>query len=207
VAFEAVWFGDGELLPAMKARAEAAGLSGSVRFPGSVPRTEVMTAVRDADMFLFCHQTEESPRCLVEAIASGSPIVGYSSQYARDLVDTGETFVERGDVRTLAERLARLDADRGAMARLARAALQSSLRLDRDAAIFERVRLVKEFMPLGQSGEPAGRLLAKSDDVCNMRGGSLPPCDIGRCRRQPLARHGCSCSRANDFRTEGEEHQ
>ena len=87
---------------------------------------------------------------------SGSPIVGYSSQYARDLVDTGETFVERGDVRTLAERLARLDADRGAMARLARAALQSSLRLDRDAAIFERVRLVKEFMPLGQSGEPAG---------------------------------------------------
>ena len=48
----------------------------------------VLAALRAAHLFLFCHQTPESPRCLIEALVSGCPIVGYDSAFPRDLVST-----------------------------------------------------------------------------------------------------------------------
>ena len=87
VQFEATWLGDGEALPQMRARIARAGLAGQVHFPGFVEdRDAVLRAVRQADLFMFCHKTAESPRCLIEALTCGTPILGYGCAYAKDLI-------------------------------------------------------------------------------------------------------------------------
>ena len=42
--------------------------------------------LRSFDVFMFCHKTQESPRCLIEALICGLPIVGYDSPYPRNLI-------------------------------------------------------------------------------------------------------------------------
>ena len=107
VGFAARWLGDGPRLPEMYARVAGLGLAGAVELPGFVGRGEVMGAMREADLFVFCHKTPESPRCLIESLVSGTPIVGYDSPYPRDLLrgEADELLVPRGDVAGLADRL------------------------------------------------------------------------------------------------------
>jgi glycosyltransferase involved in cell wall biosynthesis len=87
VDFSATWFGDGPEFGEARRLVESCGLSDRVSFPGPVhDRERLMAALRDADLFLFCHKTPESPRCLIEALLAGTPIVGYDSPYPRDLI-------------------------------------------------------------------------------------------------------------------------
>jgi glycosyltransferase involved in cell wall biosynthesis len=75
-------------------------------------------------VFVFCHKTPESPRCLIEALMSGAAIVGYDSPYPRDLVGDAadRLLVPRDGIPALARRLAELDADRAGLAALIQAA-------------------------------------------------------------------------------------
>lgn len=85
--FSATWYGDGPEHAEAASRVESVGLTESISFPGATQdRQKLMAAVRDADLFLFCHKTPESPRCLIEALLAGTPIVGYESAYPRDLI-------------------------------------------------------------------------------------------------------------------------
>jgi len=87
VEFTAVWFGDGPALPMARSRVDELGLSDRVKFPGSVEsHSKLIRALKDFDAFVFCHKTPESPRCLVEALMCGLPIIGYDSPYPRDLI-------------------------------------------------------------------------------------------------------------------------
>jgi len=56
---------------------------------------------------LFTHVTPESPRCLVESLTCGTPIIGYQSRYCEDLVKDfgGGTFVPVQDWKQLGELL------------------------------------------------------------------------------------------------------
>jgi glycosyltransferase involved in cell wall biosynthesis len=114
VDFRAVWLGDGAERPAMLGRIEAGGLAERVEMPGFADRAAVLAALRRAQVFLFCHKTPESPRCLIEALTSGCPIVGYESAFARDLVSghRGGLFAPLGDTAALAGILGGLAADR-----------------------------------------------------------------------------------------------
>jgi colanic acid/amylovoran biosynthesis glycosyltransferase len=87
VDFRATWYGDGAVREEAIARAGGFGLGDCASFPGNeTDRQRLMDAVRDADIFMFCHKIPESPRCLVESLLSGTPIVGYQSDYAADLI-------------------------------------------------------------------------------------------------------------------------
>jgi len=79
----ATWFGDGELMPQMRQLANE-----RVTLAGTVHRDQVMSHLRNTDMFVFCHKTRESPRCLGEALATGCALVGYGTGYSRSLVAT-----------------------------------------------------------------------------------------------------------------------
>ena len=58
-----------------------------ISFPGiEKDRQLVIDFLRTLDVFMFCHVTPESPRCLIEALMSGLPLIGYDSEYAKDLV-------------------------------------------------------------------------------------------------------------------------
>jgi hypothetical protein len=54
----------------------------------------LLAELRRAHVFVFTHVTPESPRCLLEALVSGSPIVGYKSAFAEE-VTTGRGGRER----------------------------------------------------------------------------------------------------------------
>lgn len=146
-SFTATWYGDGPLLSEARAAIAAHGLADRVAFPGQTDnRDALMAAIRAADIFLFCHKTPESPRCLVEALLSGTPIVGYDSAYPRDLIAVHSGGVlTAGDPTALADAVARLAADGDALSDLyVRAAADG--RPMTETAVFEhRAELIKQY--------------------------------------------------------------
>lgn len=66
--------GDGPRLPALRARAEAAGVAALVWLPGA--RTDVAEILRGLDIFAMSSIAEGTPGSALEAMASGLPVVG-----------------------------------------------------------------------------------------------------------------------------------
>lgn len=147
--FEATWLGEGSERAEMLRRIAQSGLGARVRAPGLADRDAVFAAMRAAHLFLFCHKTPESPRCLIEALVSGAPIVGYASAYPRDLVARhgGGLFSARDDVAALADLTLTLAEDRGRIAALIGQAAQAGAAFE-DVAVFEhRSAAIKRHLP------------------------------------------------------------
>lgn len=149
IAFEATWLGDGPLLEAMRRFVRAHGLEARIRLGGFVAdREQVLAAIRQWDVLLFTHVTPESPRILLEAMVSATPLVGYDSLYARSLVKGfGEDYlVPVGGQSELAERLAKLALDRQELRRLAILSYRSSAGFN-DVSVFrQRSDLIKTYL-------------------------------------------------------------
>lgn len=146
VPFHAAWIGDGPELAAMRARVAAKGMSALVDLPGFEGDREVLLRrMRESDVLLFCHKTPESARCVIEALVSGCPIVGYETAYPRGLVELrgGGAFAAPGDVSALTERVAALHHDRAALARLFTDAAASGRLYDEDTVYAHRAALMK----------------------------------------------------------------
>lgn len=92
--FQAVWFGEGPEWEAAKKRVADLGLSDCVDLPGMLhERQELICRLKRSDVFVFCHLTPESPRCLVEALICGLPIIGYDSPYPRELTQNNKSGI------------------------------------------------------------------------------------------------------------------
>jgi glycosyltransferase involved in cell wall biosynthesis len=147
VSLDAIWFGDGPLLQSMRNLATELGLDEHVQLPGLTPRNMVMDGLREADLFVFCHKVNESPRNLTEALACGCGLVGYGSLFPRSLVEVrgGGEFTAVGDWRALGDRLVELDGDRSKLADVVGRAASSGADLDRDSYMQARIDLIKRF--------------------------------------------------------------
>ncbi|MCX8996225.1 glycosyltransferase [Rhizobiaceae bacterium BDR2-2] len=148
VPLEARWLGDGPLVEAMRGLIREKGLSGHIRLAGHVAdREAVLDAMRDSDLFVFCHKTPESPRCLIEALVCGCPIVGYTSPYAEDLVaeQGGGVLTPLHDAGALGRRIADLATSRRDLAQLVRDAAASGARFDEETLYRRRADLLVEF--------------------------------------------------------------
>jgi glycosyltransferase involved in cell wall biosynthesis len=149
VKLNATWVGDGSLLPSMRNKAQALGITKYVSFPGFVSdRRQILRTLKDSDIFLFCHKSEESARCLGEALACGCPLVGYASAYAADLVAQrgGGLFVEQGETGELVSLIKNLDESRGRLRELIRQASITGRSYDRDARLHDRMDLIKTYL-------------------------------------------------------------
>ena len=150
--FKATWLGEGPLLEECRRQVVLRGLDDVVFFPGAErSRPKVLEFLRSLDLFAFCHLTPESPRCLIEALMSGVPVIGYDSAYARELVDTtgGGVFVPVGDVTGLAESLGCLLEDVSARQVASIAARASGERFSDDAVFTHRSELIKRHLLTG----------------------------------------------------------
>jgi len=147
--FEAVWLGEGTELGAMRARVAAAGLKDRVRLPGYTrERNLVLEEMRKAHVFLFCHKTPESPRNLIEALASGTPILGYDGAFARELTDDhgGGILVAMDDVAGLAAAVIAVADDRVRLQSLIRNAKADGAPYD-DVSVFRhRSQLIRKYL-------------------------------------------------------------
>jgi colanic acid/amylovoran biosynthesis glycosyltransferase len=149
IDFEAVWLGEGSQYAQMKERVARAGLQDRIRLPGhTADRAVVLDLLRGAHIFLFCHKTPESPRCLIEALVSGCPIIGYDGAFARDLVSAhgGGQFAPLNNTAALAEIIAKLAKDRAHLGRLISQASKDGSPFE-DVEVFRhRSMLIKQYL-------------------------------------------------------------
>lgn len=149
VDFRATWLGDGPMLADIGAAVQAAGLADRVDLPGFVDdRATVLEALRQAHVMLFCHKTPESPRCLIEALISGTPLAGYDGAFAADLIagHGGGRLVPVDDIDALAEVVRDLAENRTHLADLMDRAVRDSTGFTDQAVFNHRARLIRDHL-------------------------------------------------------------
>ena len=148
IVFEATWLGDGPLLAGMREEVAQRGLADCVSLPGFVSdRGYVLDFLRETHLMVFCHKTPESPRCLVEALVSGCPIIGYASEYVAELIEQGGgSLVELNDTSRLVDRICDLNRDRDKLCRLAEQAVPAGRRINETAGFEYRSDLIKKHL-------------------------------------------------------------
>ncbi|MEO5885367.1 MAG: glycosyltransferase, partial [Candidatus Limnocylindrales bacterium] len=129
VAVSAALVGEGEERPRLEASIASAGLAGQVELVGRQPREQVADLVRAADVVvqpsivLADGKTEGIPVALMEAMASGVPVVATAVSGVPELVEPGMTgwLVPPDDALALANALLDVRAEPARTALLAEA--------------------------------------------------------------------------------------
>lgn len=138
-----IW-GQGPLRSSLESLASELGLNGRVRFPGFTRnRDDVM---RQADLFVLSSRFEGFPNVLLEAMASGLPVVSFDcptgpSRIVRNDIDG--LLVPPLDVAALSENLERLMENHAERQRLASRAPEVIERFDVDAVMGRWEELVR----------------------------------------------------------------
>jgi len=142
----ATWFGSGPELTA--AQHLASGMGAPISFPGPLPHSELLETLKTFDAFVFCHKTLESPRCLIEALACGLPIIGYRSPYPDDLLSAhhGGVLVEMNSIEGLAVAIQTV-ADQNQLEGLSYAAKAAASGFTDEAVFAHRSDLIKTHTP------------------------------------------------------------
>jgi glycosyltransferase involved in cell wall biosynthesis len=97
---------------------------------------------------LFTHVTPESPRCLIESLVRGTPIIGYHSEYADDLVNNlgGGMFVPVENWEQLGNLIAKLSNNPQHLSTLIEQAGKNGNRFNDQAVFQERSELIKKHL-------------------------------------------------------------
>jgi glycosyltransferase involved in cell wall biosynthesis len=127
--------GDGPRAAAWQAQAARLGLAGAVRLHGWAARADLPAWYRQADLFVFPSVEEGMPNALLEALASGLPLVATDIPGNRALVRPGANglLVPPGDPTALAAALDGLLRSAACRARLGQASRRLAARFDWDA--------------------------------------------------------------------------
>ncbi len=87
--------GEGPEARPLEQRVAASGLGASVTFAGRVPHADTPACYRSADVFALSSDFDNSPNVVLEAMASGLPVVATDVGGVREFVDTqGGAIVE-----------------------------------------------------------------------------------------------------------------
>jgi glycosyltransferase involved in cell wall biosynthesis len=150
VDLHATWMGDGALFDEMKAAIAQRGLNSCIELTGfEQNRERVLKTIRESHLMLFTHITAESPRCLIEALICGTPIIGYHSKYVEDLVKDfgGGMFVPVKDWKQLGDLVVALSKDRQCLSQLIKEAAENGARFNEEVIFRQRSELIKSNLP------------------------------------------------------------
>jgi len=148
VPVRAVWFGEGPLRREAEQEIQRLDLVDTVSLPGFVTdRGKLLEELRSSHVLLFTHVTPESPRCLLESLICGTPIVGYRNRVAEELTSTlgGGRFTDIHDWKSLGQELAKLAANRGQLRQLTLDAAGNGQRFNDQAVFTERSQLILRY--------------------------------------------------------------
>lgn len=128
--FEVVLVGDGPERETLESLARSLGVAERVQFVGSVPYNALPARYAEADIYVLSSHAEGMPLVVLEAMATGLPIVATDVQGIRELVADGVNGwrFPVNDAEALAAYLARLienSAEREAFGRASRERVQS----------------------------------------------------------------------------------
>ncbi|HTJ06502.1 MAG TPA: glycosyltransferase [Caldimonas sp.] len=154
---EFVLVGDGAMLKQLQTFAKRFGLADAVHFAGN--QSDMPAVLNELDVVVSSSHSEAMPLAVMEAMASGVPVVACKVGGIPDLVAHGVTgwLVDAGDVETLATRVVELlddDALRSAAGAAARARAVDRMRLDQsvDATTRLLLQLVAQREPARRFG-------------------------------------------------------
>ncbi|MCA0239471.1 MAG: glycosyltransferase family 4 protein [Proteobacteria bacterium] len=118
--------GSGPEAAMLERLAHSLGVADAVRFAGRLDRDEMAALYRSADVMLNPSQVDNMPNSLLEALASGVPIVSTDVGGVPFMVQNGKTalLVPAGDAAAMAAALQRVLAERGLRRQLVDAGLQ-----------------------------------------------------------------------------------
>lgn len=142
----ATWVGSGSLFGEVSAYIRKKGLEPFIQLTGlESDRAVVLEKIRRAHVMVFTNKAKESPRCLLEALVSGTALAGYGSDYSRHLLQDygGGVLTDRHDPPELAQLLLSLDKNRGALGTLLGQAARNGRRFTDEGVFRHRCELIK----------------------------------------------------------------
>jgi glycosyltransferase involved in cell wall biosynthesis len=83
--------GDGPEAQFLKKLTVELNLSDCVRFLGPIPHAKIPEYLQDSDVFVLCSTSEGRPNVLLEAMASGLPVIASNIEGVRELIQDGKT--------------------------------------------------------------------------------------------------------------------
>jgi glycosyltransferase involved in cell wall biosynthesis len=124
--------GDGDERPALEALAAESGVAERVSFMGGVPHDTLPDVYREADIFCLPSLNEGMSNTVLEAIASGLPVVATVTGGTDELVTDGRNgyLVEMRSPEALAEGIGKLAADAALRARMGEASRSHAESMD-----------------------------------------------------------------------------
>lgn len=145
--FEASWMGEGEMVSEFLAHIRQLRLTDCVKLlPFESRRSRVSEYLQSADLLLFTHLTLESARVQKEALNRGTPIVGFRTDYAQDLISVagGGELCPMHDYRALGQLVVRLDRHRDRLSDLVQKAATDGRRFTASSVFAQRARGIRE---------------------------------------------------------------
>ena len=136
--------GDGPLRGRLEELARELGISERVRFAGR--RTDTAAFYRDCDLFVLLSDYEGMPMSIIEAMASGLPVVATRAGGVGELVDDGVSgALVEADAAAAAEAIAAICDDPALYARLSAGAVRTSSRYSATAMMEKYVGLYDRY--------------------------------------------------------------
>ena len=160
VDFELHLVGEGPARAALEAEFARRGVAGRVKFWGWLEPAEVKRRLKELDVFLLMSDYEGLSVALLEALGHAlAPVVTGIRSGTGEVVEDGRSgfVVPVGDIRTFAERLERLAADRRLLASLRAAAWEASRPYTVERTADEYVRCFAEARGLNAARGARGR--------------------------------------------------
>ncbi len=112
--------GQGSMLPLLRERAKLLGISDRVRFLGKVEYSRLPIYYRASDVFVLPSLSEAFGIVLLEAMASGTPVIGTQVGGIPEIIDGCGLLVPPGDANKLAEAINFVLSNQNVEKRLAR---------------------------------------------------------------------------------------
>lgn len=115
--------GDGPLRSHIQERAQSMGIADRVVIPGLLSRKEIPEAIAAMDVMAHAALYEGLPRVIVQALASGKPVVAFDADGTREVVRSDETgyLIKPGDTAAFAAAVNKLLGDPALRTTLGRA--------------------------------------------------------------------------------------
>jgi glycosyltransferase involved in cell wall biosynthesis len=133
---------------------ERHGLETQVRLLGRIPHGAVHRVYEAADIFVYPSLCESFGFPLVEAMASGLPVVAADLPLNREMCGDAATYYPARDAVALAREVARVAGDTGLRARLADAGRQRARHFSWDDHVDRIMDVVREVVAVGAGPRP-----------------------------------------------------